>query len=309
MAITSAVIVSRGNSYRVNPRCIQRREGWNPRSIREISISAPDIVELAGEIDALDMLMPIRVKKTGPAEFQLIDGERRLTAVEYLMTSPEGALKWEAMGVPVVVVDSKQDDKTSLLQALAANRSEQLLPLEEADAFRRLKTEFGMTNDDVAKATGRSIMTINAGLALLEAPAELQSAVATGKVKADLGRKIAVATRGNKEKAKEITKAAVAAGKDKAKRKAVVAKVAEATREKAAAKGKELTVKPLDAETLNTLGAKVAKQLAELCKELGVNAEALAAQVSGDNKLAAVYSLGALDALKKAAGLKVSLTV
>lgn len=304
MAITSPAIVSRGNSYRLNPRAIVRREGWNPRNV-----DMGDIEGLSHEIHALDVLLPLRVKKLDAGKFELIDGHRRLTAVELLMETPAGALHWESVGVPVTVVDPKQDDKTSLLQALGSNRGKPLLPLEEADAFRRLKS-YGMTNEAISKATGRSLMTLNASLALLESASELQSAVTTGKVKVDLGRKIAVAARGNKEKQVELTKAAVAAGKDKKARRAVVAQVEAARVEKAAAKGKELAVKPLTADALSTLGAKVAAQLQGLLKELGLEApEGMMARVAQSNELAAIYSMGALDALKAAAGIKISLTV
>ncbi len=305
MAMTSPAITKRGNAYNINPKHIVRREGWNPR------YDFTRMEELKATIRLHGVLIPLRVKRVDGDRFELIDGDRRLTAVEDLMGDDEAwSSRFTTEGVPVIIVDSKQDDLTSLTQMFLSNDSVHFNPLEEADAFRRFKT-LGLTNEQIAARTGRSVMTINAGLALLEAPESLQSAVATGTVNTDMARKIAVGARGDKTKQAELTAEAVAAGKDKVKKRAVVAKVKEAVRAKHAAKGKTLAVRPLDAATLSALGAKVAAQLAELLVTLNYepDGELFAKSVAAQPDLAAAFSLGALQALKAAAGIKISLTV
>lgn len=305
MAISSPAITKRGNAYNINPKHIVRREGWNPR------YDFTRMEEQKATIKLYGVLIPLRVKRIDGDRFELIDGDRRLTNVESLMAEDAAQeARFTTEGVPVIIVDSKQDDVTSLIQMFLSNDGVRFNPLEEADAFRRMKAT-GMSNEVVAQKTGRSVMTINAGLALLEAPEALQAAVATGTVNTDMARKIAVGARGDKAKQAELTAEAVAAGKDKAKKRAVVAKVEEAKRAKNAAKGKTLMVRPLDAATLSALGAKVAKQLAELLEEQGFkpDGEDFAKLVAKGGTAAAAFSLGALMALKAAAGIKISLTI
>lgn len=311
---TNGIIKARPSAYNlVDPKAVKRREGWNPRfDFGEIEELAKSIKYQAAECGVPGgLLNPIRVQRAEEG-FLLIDGDRRLTAVEQLLAwHAAGDARGHdfAEGIPAFVVGKDQNEIVSLIQMFEANSGKPFLPLEEAQAYKRLRDQ-GLTLEEIAKAVGRNHLHVNNTLALLEAGEELQSAVASGKVGGTMAKKIAVATRGDKKKAAELTKKAVEAGADKTKKRQVVKEVEQARVEKAAAKGKTLKVKPLDADDLSALGEKMAKQLNELLGDTGfATEEGLLAAVAGDAKMAAAFTLGAFQALKAAAGMKINLKV
>lgn len=297
MSITGPGIVKRGNLYFADPRAIKRREGWNPR------FDFGDLQEEKETIKAGGVLNPLRVKRKDDG-FELIDGDRRLTAIEMLLedgvTFPDG--------VPVIVVPKDQDDITSKVQMFVANRGKPFLPLEAAATFRDMKAA-GMTLDQIHQRCGVSMTTIVQALALIESDGEVQDAVVKGEVTATEAKAIAVAARGDKEKQKELVQAVKAAGGDKKARRAANRAVEKVRVQKAASKGRRLKMKQLDADQLSAMGLKVAKQLEEALHDAGTDDVKLMKQVASDNLLAAAFSLGAIKALRAAAGLKEVLTV
>jgi ParB family chromosome partitioning protein len=113
------------------------------------------------------------------ATYQLIAGERRLLAAR------EAGLK----RVPVVVKEASPQDLLEL--AIVENLQRQDLgPLEEAAAFRRLADEFGLTQDAVATRVGRSRPAITNSLRLLTLPDEIQASLARGEITAGHARAI-----------------------------------------------------------------------------------------------------------------------
>ena len=227
-----AIIKARPSAYNmINPRTITRREGWNVRfDFGEIEELAKSIKYQATEGGVPGgLLNAIRVKRAGEG-FELIDGDRRLTAVELLLKwADEGNPKGYdfAEGVAAVVVEKGQDDLRSLIQMFEANSGKAFLPMEEAAAYKRMR-EAGMSLEQIASAVGRNHVHVNNTLALLEAPEELQKAVKEGKVGGTLAKKIATSARGNKAKQKELTEKAIKAGKDKKAQRKVKAEVEEA---------------------------------------------------------------------------------
>lgn len=296
----AGVIKQTNPAKQIDPKAITRRAGWNPR------FDFGEIEGLATSIKANGVLNAIRVKRltTPTAEghvFELIDGDRRLTAVELILKKNADAFP---EGIPAIVVDKGQDDLTSLIQMFEANSGKVFLPLEEAAAYKRMK-DAGLTLKDIEKATGRSDNSIVGALALLDSDEDLIDAVKTGKIKKGLGKSIAVNARGDKAKQKELTKAAIAAGNDKTKRRAVVKAVDDSRRAKAAKIGKVLKIRALSDAALSDIGAKIAERLATVLGEVGMNLDSdLANWIKEDKggELKAAFLFGALEALKAAAG-------
>ena len=74
-------------------------------------------------------------------------------------------------------------DREQLELALVENvQREDLNPIEEANAFRQLSDEFGLTQDEIARQVGRARSTITNTLRLLELDDAVQAAVADGRV-------------------------------------------------------------------------------------------------------------------------------
>jgi ParB family chromosome partitioning protein len=126
------------------------------------------IDELARSIRANGIIQPIVVRKAGAA-YEIIAGERRWRAAQRA-----GLLK-----VPVVVRDTPDDQL--LAAALIENiQREDLNPIEEAHAYRRLTDELHLTQDQIADAVGKDRSTIANTLRLLKLPREMRDGVSAG---------------------------------------------------------------------------------------------------------------------------------
>ena len=127
--------------------------------------------DLARSITANGIIQPIVVRKVGD-RFQIIAGERRWRAARLA-----GLLR-----VPVIVRAVAAGQERSLLEvALIENiQRENLNPIEEALAYRRLADEFHMTQDAIATAVGKDRATVANVLRLLKLPDDVRADVATG---------------------------------------------------------------------------------------------------------------------------------
>jgi ParB family chromosome partitioning protein len=134
-------------------------------------VDAAGIDDLARSIAANGMVQPIVVRRDG-ARYQIIAGERRWRAAQQA-----GLLK-----VPVVVKEVGPGEEGRLLEwALIENiQREDLNPIEEALAFRRMMDEFDRTQEDVAAAVGKDRSSVANILRLLRLPGEVRAQVAAG---------------------------------------------------------------------------------------------------------------------------------
>lgn len=116
--------------------------GWNPRK----KPNAKAIKELAVSILAVGLLQPLVVREhpTKKGKYQLIAGERRLTAAK------EAKLKY--IQVQVLKLDDRRAREVMLIENL---QREDLNPIEEAKALKAL-LEDGITQTDLAKQIGKS---------------------------------------------------------------------------------------------------------------------------------------------------------
>src|SRR5262245_40075225 len=135
------------------------------------SVDEARLQELAQSIQANGIIQPIVVRKTGD-RFQIIAGERRWRAAQ----------KAGLQRVPVVVRDVAPGQERSLLEmALIENiQRENLNPIDEALAYRRLADEFHLTQEAIASAVGKDRASVANCLRLLKLPAEVQTDVAGG---------------------------------------------------------------------------------------------------------------------------------
>jgi ParB family chromosome partitioning protein len=129
--------------------------------------------ELAQSIKANGVIQPIIVRKIDD-RFQIIAGERRWRAAKLA-----GLLR-----VPVVVRDVAAGQEKSLLEvALIENiQREDLNPIEEALAYRRLADQFQLRQEDIAAAVGKDRTSVANVVRLLRLPDEVRTEVASGRL-------------------------------------------------------------------------------------------------------------------------------
>jgi ParB family transcriptional regulator, chromosome partitioning protein len=140
----------------------------NPRQPREV-FDEEELEGLAASIRDIGVLQPIVVRPLGEDTFELIAGERRLRA------SKRAGLDT----LPAVVRET--EDSALLKEALVENiHRVQLNPLEEAAAYQQLLDDFGFTQEELARALGKSRPAISNTLRLLHLPEEVQRRVAAG---------------------------------------------------------------------------------------------------------------------------------
>ena len=127
--------------------------------------------ELARSIKSNGIIQPIVVRKVGD-RFHIIAGERRWRAAQ----------KAGLQRVPIVVRDVAAGQERSLLEmALIENiQRENLNPIDEALAYRRLVDDFGLTQDEIATAVGKDRATVANVVRLLRLPDEVRADVAAG---------------------------------------------------------------------------------------------------------------------------------
>ncbi len=156
----------------IAPNPNQPRNFFEPEALAELT-------ESIREHGVIQPLIVSRPEGKSDAPYQLIAGERRLLA------SREAGLK----RVPVIVREASPQSQLEL--ALVENlQREDLGPLEEAAAFRRLSEEFNLTQEAIAARVGRSRPAIANSLRLLSLPAEIQASLANGEISAGHARAI-----------------------------------------------------------------------------------------------------------------------
>ncbi|GEN23788.1 chromosome partitioning protein [Halomonas cupida] len=146
------------------------RGRYQPR--RDIQPEA--LEELADSIRAQGVMQPIVVRPIGPDRYEIIAGERRWRASQLA----------ELDVIPAVI--REVTDEVALALALIENiQRENLNPVEEAIALKRLLEEFELTQQQVADAVGRSRAQVTNLLRLLSLDAEVLTLLERGDL--DMG--------------------------------------------------------------------------------------------------------------------------
>ncbi len=125
--------------------------------------------ELSRSIKGSGIIQPILVRPISDGRYEIVAGERRWRAAQ----------RAGLMKVPVVVKDVPDEKRLEL--ALIENvQRENLNPIEEARAYRRLSDQFQMTQEQIAEGVGKDRATVANYQRLLSLPAEVQAEVGTG---------------------------------------------------------------------------------------------------------------------------------
>jgi ParB family chromosome partitioning protein len=139
----------------------------NPRQPR-LQIDEQRLEELTQSIRANGVIQPILVRLAGE-RYEIVAGERRWRAAQRA-----GLLK-----VPVVVRDVP--DSRMLQIALIENiQRDDLNPVEEAQAYRRLTDDHQMSQEAIAAAVGKDRATVANYMRLLRLPVEVRNELASG---------------------------------------------------------------------------------------------------------------------------------
>lgn len=126
------------------------------------------IEELARSIKANGVIQPIVVRKAEQG-FEIIAGERRWRA-----SQRAGLLK-----VPVVVRDVP-DDRLLAVALIENIQREDLNPIEEAQAYRRLADDYHLTQDQIAESVGKDRSSVANFMRLLKLPLEIRENLGAG---------------------------------------------------------------------------------------------------------------------------------
>ena len=137
-----------------------------------------DLAELADSIKQNGILQPLLVRRQAD-HYEIVAGERRYQAAK--------AAGLEE--VPVIIREISDEDVFKLALIENLQRSD-LTPLEEAQGYRQLIKEKGLTQEELAQALSKSRSTITNTLRLLDLPQEVQSLVDEGKLTAGHARAI-----------------------------------------------------------------------------------------------------------------------
>lgn len=127
--------------------------------------------ELTASIRERGVLQPILVRPIGSRRYEIVAGERRWRA----------AAAAQLHELPVVIRDL--DDAAAFEIALVENvQRSDLNPLEEAEGYRRLLTDYGHTQEALGKIVGKARSHIANLLRLLDLPIEVRELVAAGAI-------------------------------------------------------------------------------------------------------------------------------
>src|SRR3989344_139124 len=142
----------------------------DPRQPRR-NFKPEELKELAESIRQHGVLQPLLVAEKADGGYEIIAGERRWRASQLAGLAT----------LPVIVKEMAEGQKLEV--ALIENiQREDLNPLEEAFAFKRLIEEFGLTQQQVAEKVGKSRPVIANTIRLLELPEEASAALVAGKI-------------------------------------------------------------------------------------------------------------------------------
>ena len=129
-------------------------------------ISEKELGELTRSIKEKGFIQPIVAREISGGSYEIVAGERRYQAAKSL------GLK----EIPTII--KELDDKEAFVLAIVENLQRQdLNPIEEAEAFKRLIEDFDFSLEDIAKFVGKDKTTVVNVLRLLKLPEKIKEAV------------------------------------------------------------------------------------------------------------------------------------
>lgn len=127
------------------------------------------LAELADSIAAVGVIQPLIVRPIADGGYQIVAGERRWRAAQSAGLTE----------VPVIIreLSDKEVDEIALIENL---QREDLNPVEEAEGYRHLMEEYGMTQEQVASRVGKSRPSVANAVRLLELPDSILGMLTAG---------------------------------------------------------------------------------------------------------------------------------
>lgn len=161
--LSSAKLASQANAEETTLKTLPV-ERIQPGVYQPRSHMDPDALQaLADSIKAQGLVQPIVVRRLAVGGYEIIAGERRWRASQLAGLST----------IPCVIRNIP--DQAAAAMALIENiQREDLNALEQAQALKRLITEFGLTHQQLAEAIGRSRASVTNALRLLELTPEVK---------------------------------------------------------------------------------------------------------------------------------------
>jgi len=133
-----------------------------------------ELEQLAASIRAQGLLQPLIVSPTGKGTYTIVAGERRWRAAQRA-----------GLTVVPVVVRQVRDDRELLELALVENlQRSDLNPMEEAEAYRTLQENFGLSQEEIALRVGKARSAVTNTLRLLKLPPAIQDFLRSGRLTA-----------------------------------------------------------------------------------------------------------------------------
>ncbi|MFN0278814.1 MAG: ParB/RepB/Spo0J family partition protein [Pyrinomonadaceae bacterium] len=147
----------------------------NPQQPRK-KFTDTNLVELAQSIHANGIIQPIVIRRNGE-RYQIVAGERRWRAAQMA----------ELRKIPAFIRDVS-DDKLLELALIENIQRQELNPIEEANAYRKLIENIGLTQEMIAERVGKDRTLVATTLRLLRLPDDLQREIEEGLLSAGHGR-------------------------------------------------------------------------------------------------------------------------
>ena len=154
----------------------------------------PDaLADLADSIRQHGIIQPLTVRKLQSGYYQIIAGERRWRAARMAGLSQ----------VPVVVIEA--DDRKAMELAMIENlQREDLNPMEEAEGYRTLMEQYGLTQEETSQRVGKSRSAVANALRLLHLSDEVRALVEEGKLSGGHARALVPLTAELQKKAAAV---------------------------------------------------------------------------------------------------------
>ena len=144
-----------------------QRGKYQPR----VEMDEVALEELALSIKAQGVMQPIVIRSIAPQKYEIIAGERRWRAAQMAGLD----------SIPAVI--KSVSDEAAIAMSLIENiQRENLNPIEEALALKRLQDEFQLTQQEVANAVGRSRTTVTNLIRLVGLHIDVQKMLQSGKL-------------------------------------------------------------------------------------------------------------------------------
>ncbi|OOZ39386.1 chromosome partitioning protein ParB [Solemya pervernicosa gill symbiont] len=231
-----------GEQLRNLPVELMQRGKYQPR----MDMHPESLEELADSIRAQGVVQPIVVRPIGKDRYEIIAGERRWRASQIAGLSE----------IPVVIRDVP--DEAAIAMALIENiQRENLNPIEEAVALKRLLDEFELTHQQAAEAVGRSRASVSNLLRLLDLNDDVRKLLEHGDLEMGHARCL-LALKGAEQS--QTARQVVAKGLSVRETEALVRRTQEAPKQKASSKALDPDIRNLQDSLSDKLGAVVKVQ-------------------------------------------------